>query len=206
MALGMIWLCVLTSCLFALYLIRENRLRDQGKRDYRYEEPEDERNNMGDDCKFCFFFSFLGGVLTPCSCFDPGAGKDAAAGLTRRNLQIRASDLRCEGSPGERWRMRYVRVCLLVVVSQELECSWADRFWSGPSDAGPSAANGAGCESRVPGWNVFQHEPACRSARLSDYIRELDVYIRVHTPLYLRLEASPTPNPLSYYERHLDLR
>lgn len=48
----MIWLCVVTSCIFAAYLMWENRQRDQGKRDYRYEEPEDERNNMGDDCKF----------------------------------------------------------------------------------------------------------------------------------------------------------
>lgn len=52
MALGMIWLCVLTACLFAWFLLRENRLRDQGKRDYRYEEPEEERKNMGDDCEF----------------------------------------------------------------------------------------------------------------------------------------------------------
>lgn len=52
MALGMIWLCVLTACLFAWFLLRENKLRDQGKRDYRYEEPEEERKNMGDDCKF----------------------------------------------------------------------------------------------------------------------------------------------------------
>jgi hypothetical protein len=51
MALGLIWLCVISACLFAGYLIRENRLRDSGKRDYRYEAPEHERNNMGDDCK-----------------------------------------------------------------------------------------------------------------------------------------------------------
>lgn len=58
-ALGFIWLCLLTSCVFALYLMRENRLRDQGKRDHRYEEPEEERNNMGDDCKLWLVFHSL---------------------------------------------------------------------------------------------------------------------------------------------------
>lgn len=64
MALGMVWLCVLTSCAFALYLLRENKLRDAGKRDHRYQEPEEERNNMGDDCKF-----FCGPPLFCFACF-----------------------------------------------------------------------------------------------------------------------------------------
>ena len=72
----MIWLCVITSCVFALYLLRENRLRNQGKRDYRYEEPEEERNNMGDDCKFLALPSTLLFV------FSSGCGRGR---LQRRN-------------------------------------------------------------------------------------------------------------------------
>jgi hypothetical protein len=48
-ALGMIWLCVISACLFLVYLRYENKARDLGKRDWRYEEPEHERKNMGDD-------------------------------------------------------------------------------------------------------------------------------------------------------------
>lgn len=49
LSLGMIWLCVLSSVAFLLYLRRENRLRDQGRRDHRFELPEAERSNLGDD-------------------------------------------------------------------------------------------------------------------------------------------------------------
>ncbi|KAI8659822.1 hypothetical protein LRP88_06383 [Fusarium phalaenopsidis] len=49
LGLGLVWLCVLSSVVFLLYIKRENKLRDQGKRDDRYNLPEDERNNLGDD-------------------------------------------------------------------------------------------------------------------------------------------------------------
>jgi hypothetical protein len=47
--LGCVWICVASSFAFAWYIRRENRLRDEGKRDYRYELPEEERENLGDD-------------------------------------------------------------------------------------------------------------------------------------------------------------
>jgi hypothetical protein len=49
LGLGLVWLCVLSSLVFLFYIKRENKLRDQGKRDDRYNLPEDERNNLGDD-------------------------------------------------------------------------------------------------------------------------------------------------------------
>ncbi|KAJ3531509.1 hypothetical protein NM208_g8847 [Fusarium decemcellulare] len=49
LGLGLVWLCVLSSVVFLFYIRRENRLRDEGKRDDRYNLPEDERNNLGDD-------------------------------------------------------------------------------------------------------------------------------------------------------------
>jgi hypothetical protein len=49
LGLGLVWLCVAASCAMLLYLRRENRLRDAGKRDHRYQLPEAERNNLGDD-------------------------------------------------------------------------------------------------------------------------------------------------------------
>ncbi|EXL45949.1 hypothetical protein FOCG_11943 [Fusarium oxysporum f. sp. radicis-lycopersici 26381] len=49
LGLGLVWLCGLSSLVFLLYIRRENRLRDEGKRDHRYGLPEDERNNLGDD-------------------------------------------------------------------------------------------------------------------------------------------------------------
>lgn len=48
-ALGMVGLCVLSACAFLIYLMRENKLRAQGKRDHRLQLPEEERNNLGDD-------------------------------------------------------------------------------------------------------------------------------------------------------------
>lgn len=48
-ALGMIWLCVISSCCFLGYLVWENGQREKGRRDWRFEEPEEERRNMGDD-------------------------------------------------------------------------------------------------------------------------------------------------------------
>ncbi|KAF5011822.1 hypothetical protein FDECE_2112 [Fusarium decemcellulare] len=49
LGLGLVWLCVLSSVIFLFYIRRENKLRDEGKRDDRYNLPEDERNNLGDD-------------------------------------------------------------------------------------------------------------------------------------------------------------
>lgn len=49
LGLGLVWLCVLSSIVFLLYMKRENKLRGEGKRDDRYNLPEDERNNLGDD-------------------------------------------------------------------------------------------------------------------------------------------------------------
>lgn len=47
--LALAWLCVLAASAFLLYIRRENKLRDAGKRDDRYSLPEEEKNNMGDD-------------------------------------------------------------------------------------------------------------------------------------------------------------
>ncbi|KAK5054538.1 hypothetical protein LTR84_001429 [Exophiala bonariae] len=49
LGLGLIWLCIISSVVFLFYLKRENKLREAGKRDYRYELPEDEKRNLGDD-------------------------------------------------------------------------------------------------------------------------------------------------------------
>lgn len=49
LGLGLVWLCVATSTIFLLYIKRENRLRDEGRRDDRYQLPEDEKRNLGDD-------------------------------------------------------------------------------------------------------------------------------------------------------------
>ncbi|UZP45198.1 hypothetical protein NXS19_013010 [Fusarium pseudograminearum] len=49
LGLGLVWLCVLSSLIFLFYIQRENRLRDEGKRDDRYNLPDDEKNNLGDD-------------------------------------------------------------------------------------------------------------------------------------------------------------
>ncbi|OAL36975.1 hypothetical protein AYO20_03744 [Fonsecaea nubica] len=49
LGLGLIWLCVISSVIFLFFIRRENKLRDQGGRDDRYNLPEDEKNNLGDD-------------------------------------------------------------------------------------------------------------------------------------------------------------
>ncbi|KAH0844711.1 hypothetical protein FOPE_09885 [Fonsecaea pedrosoi] len=49
LGLGLIWLCVISSVIFLFYIRRENKLRDHGGRDDRYNLPEDEKNNLGDD-------------------------------------------------------------------------------------------------------------------------------------------------------------
>ncbi|GAM43198.1 hypothetical protein TCE0_047r17809 [Talaromyces pinophilus] len=48
-SLGMVWLCGISSVVFLWILVRENRLRDAGKRDYRYQLPREELENLGDD-------------------------------------------------------------------------------------------------------------------------------------------------------------
>lgn len=47
--LAMVWLTAITSTVFLFWVLRENKIRDQGGRDYRLQLPEDERNNLGDD-------------------------------------------------------------------------------------------------------------------------------------------------------------
>ncbi|KAF4950525.1 hypothetical protein FSARC_13166 [Fusarium sarcochroum] len=49
LGLGLVWLCVLSSLVFLFYIRRENKIRDEGKRDHRYNLPDDEKNNLGDD-------------------------------------------------------------------------------------------------------------------------------------------------------------
>lgn len=47
--LGFCWLTAIAATVFAWYLIRENKIRDRGGRDDRYELPEEEKRNLGDD-------------------------------------------------------------------------------------------------------------------------------------------------------------
>ncbi|KAH8822078.1 major facilitator superfamily domain-containing protein [Xylogone sp. PMI_703] len=49
LGLGLVWLCACSATMFLFYIHRENRLRDEGKQDERYNLPEDEQNNLGDD-------------------------------------------------------------------------------------------------------------------------------------------------------------
>ncbi|CAG8146546.1 unnamed protein product [Penicillium olsonii] len=48
-SLGMVWICGVACVVFFAYLHRENRVREQGKRDHRYEYPQEELENLGDD-------------------------------------------------------------------------------------------------------------------------------------------------------------
>ncbi|KAL1862342.1 hypothetical protein Plec18170_001168 [Paecilomyces lecythidis] len=48
-SLALIWVSGFTCIVFFLYLFRENRLRDQGKRGHRYGLPKEELENLGDD-------------------------------------------------------------------------------------------------------------------------------------------------------------
>ena len=48
-SLGMTWICALACIICFVWVYRENRLRDMGKRNDRYELPEDELGNLGDD-------------------------------------------------------------------------------------------------------------------------------------------------------------
>ncbi|GAB1196425.1 hypothetical protein APSETT444_005696 [Aspergillus pseudonomiae] len=48
-SLGMTWVCGIACVLFLGYLVRENRVRGRGGRDYRYQLPREELENLGDD-------------------------------------------------------------------------------------------------------------------------------------------------------------
>ncbi len=46
LGLALVWLCVLSAVVFLFFIRRENKLREQGARDDRYNLPEDEKNNL----------------------------------------------------------------------------------------------------------------------------------------------------------------
>lgn len=48
-SLGMAWVCGVSCMVFLVYLMRENRVRRKGGRDYRFGLEEEERTNLGDD-------------------------------------------------------------------------------------------------------------------------------------------------------------
>lgn len=48
-SLGMLWVCGLACVVLFAYVLRENRLREQGKRNDRYELPQEQLENLGDD-------------------------------------------------------------------------------------------------------------------------------------------------------------
>ncbi|KAF4472259.1 transporter [Fusarium albosuccineum] len=47
--LGFVWLCVFAACAFDMWIQRENKLRDAGKRDHRLDLFQGELDNLGDD-------------------------------------------------------------------------------------------------------------------------------------------------------------
>lgn len=49
LGLGFIWMVAIAAVLLLLYLLRENEMRDQGKRNGRYELSMEEQGNLGDD-------------------------------------------------------------------------------------------------------------------------------------------------------------
>lgn len=46
---ALVWLCVFSAITFFFYIRRENQLREQGKRDDRFNLPPQELGNLGDD-------------------------------------------------------------------------------------------------------------------------------------------------------------
>lgn len=48
-SLALVWVCGIACMVFFLYLLRKNRLRDQGRRDHLYDLPPEELDNIGDD-------------------------------------------------------------------------------------------------------------------------------------------------------------
>jgi len=49
LCLALVWMCGASATIFFFYIKRENKLRDKGKRDDRYNLPEAEKRNLGDD-------------------------------------------------------------------------------------------------------------------------------------------------------------
>ncbi|KAG9768457.1 MFS general substrate transporter, partial [Aureobasidium melanogenum] len=49
LGLALIWVCVISSTVYLFYVRRENKLREEGRRDHRYNLPEEEKRNLGDD-------------------------------------------------------------------------------------------------------------------------------------------------------------
>ncbi len=49
LGLGLVWLCVIAATIFFFLLRRENKIRDAGGRDDRYNLSEEEKSNLGDD-------------------------------------------------------------------------------------------------------------------------------------------------------------
>jgi len=49
LGLGLVWVNVFAATALLVVLVRENRLRNAGKRDDRYNLPEEELKNLGDD-------------------------------------------------------------------------------------------------------------------------------------------------------------
>ncbi|KAK5937723.1 hypothetical protein PMZ80_009852 [Knufia obscura] len=49
MGLGFLWMCVGCAVVFLLFLMRENKLRDAGKRNDRLQLPTEVQNNLGDE-------------------------------------------------------------------------------------------------------------------------------------------------------------
>ncbi|KIX07473.1 uncharacterized protein Z518_02126 [Rhinocladiella mackenziei CBS 650.93] len=47
--LAFVWMCVFSAVVLFLWIQRENRLRDTGGRDYRFNLPREEQRNLGDD-------------------------------------------------------------------------------------------------------------------------------------------------------------
>ncbi|PLB43703.1 putative MFS transporter [Aspergillus steynii IBT 23096] len=47
-SLGMTWICGAACAVFLIYLVRENRVRENGGRDYRLRLPREELENLGD--------------------------------------------------------------------------------------------------------------------------------------------------------------
>ncbi|KAL4945883.1 hypothetical protein BDV06DRAFT_229740 [Aspergillus oleicola] len=48
-SLGMTWICGVSCAVFLAYLVRENKTREEGERDWRFGLEESERGNLGDD-------------------------------------------------------------------------------------------------------------------------------------------------------------
>ena len=48
-SLGLLWMCGVGSTLLLIGMSRENKRRDNGERDYRYDFPLEEVDNLGDD-------------------------------------------------------------------------------------------------------------------------------------------------------------